>query len=92
MLWITDWIWYLATAVWTLLMLPQIIKSFKSKSMADISWWMIFMYIANCLLRSIYGFLIGSTPLMLCNFIALIIGVLQLFLKIKYKQKPILEK
>jgi len=85
MLWMTDTIWYLATAVWTFLMLPQVIKSFKTKTMKDVSRWMIFMYIGNCLLRSIYGFLIYSIPLMLCNIIALIIGILQLFLKIKYK-------
>lgn len=83
---ITDLIWYLATAVWTFLMLPQVIKSFKTKNMKDISRGMIIMYIWNCFLRLSYGFLINSIPLMLCNFIALIIGLLQLFLKIKYKQ------
>ena len=83
--WLTDSIWYLATAVWTFLMLPQVIKSFKTKNMKDISWWMIIMYIWNCGLWLIYGFLINSIPLMLCNFIALIIGLLQLTLKIKYK-------
>jgi len=83
--WIADLIGYLATAVWTFLMLPQVIKSFKTKNMKDISRWMIIMYIWNCVLRLIYGILINSMPLMLCNFIALIIGLLQLILKIKYK-------
>jgi MtN3 and saliva related transmembrane protein len=83
--WMADVIWYLATAVWTFLMLPQVIKSFKTKTMKDISRWMIMMYIGNCGLRLMYGFLIHSIPLMLCNFIALIIGILQLILKIKYK-------
>ena len=83
--WMADVIWYLATAVWTFLMLPQVIKSFKTKTMKDVSRWMIFMYIWNCLLRSVYGFLIQSIPLMLCNFIALIIGIIQLIFKMKYK-------
>lgn len=83
--WTTDLIWYLATAVWTFLMLPQVIKSFKTRNMKDISRWMILMYIWNCLLWFIYGLLINSIPLMLCNFIALIIGLLQLILKIKHK-------
>ncbi|MFZ2150845.1 MAG: SemiSWEET family transporter [Candidatus Absconditicoccaceae bacterium] len=81
----TDLIGYLATAVGTFLMLPQVIKSFKTKNMKDISRGMIFMYIGNCLLWFIYGLLINSIPLMLCNFIALIIGLLQLILKIKHK-------
>jgi uncharacterized protein with PQ loop repeat len=46
---------------------------------------MIMMYIWNCALRLVYGFLIKSMPLMLCNFIALIIGIIQLILKVKYK-------
>lgn len=85
MIWITDGIGYLATAVGTFLMLPQIVKSFKSKSMKDVSWWMIIMYTLNCVLWMIYGILIHSTPLALCNFIALIMALLQLFLKIRYK-------
>lgn len=84
MLWITDTVGYVATAVWTFLMLPQVIKSFKTKTLKDISRYMIFMYIGNCFLRLVYGFLIQSLPLMLCNGIALIIGILQLILKIKY--------
>ncbi|EKE30041.1 MAG: hypothetical protein ACD_2C00052G0002 [uncultured bacterium (gcode 4)] len=82
----TDIIWYLATAVWTLLMLPQLVKSFKSKSMKDVSWWMVLMYVLNCFLWLVYWYLIKSFPLMLCNFIALIIWLLQFWLKIRYEK------
>lgn len=80
-----DLIWYSATTVWTFLMVPQLLKSFKSKSMWDISRWMVFMYVINCSLWLTYGYLISAMPVILCNFIALIIGLFQLSLKIKYK-------
>lgn len=85
MLWTTDLIGYSATAVWTFLMLPQVIKSFKTKNMKDISLWMAIMYVWNCLLRLIYGILLNSMPMTLCNSIGLIIWILQTILKLKYK-------
>lgn len=74
-----------ATIIGTSLMLPQVYKSFKTKSVSDISWGMLVLYFFNCLLWLIYGLLIFSIPLMATNGIALCISILQIILKIKYK-------
>jgi len=81
---ITEIIGFTAATVGTLLMLPQIIKSIKTKKVDDVSFGMLWLYFFNCLLWLMYGTLILAWPLILCNFIALLISIIQLFLKFKY--------
>lgn len=85
MVFFTELIGYTAAFVGTLLMLPQVIKSYQTKSVKDVSFIMIIMYIVNDILWAIYGVLISSIPLVVCNVIAFGIGVTQLGLKMKYK-------
>ena len=75
-----------ATIVGTSIMLPQIYKSIKTKSVSDISWGMLVLYFLNCLLWLIYGILISAVPLIATNGIALGISILQIVLKVKYKK------
>jgi MtN3 and saliva related transmembrane protein len=81
---ITEIIGFTAAAVGTSLMLPQVIKSIKTKRVNDISFAMLILYFFNCLLWLIYGILIIAWPVIICNFIALIISIIQLILKQKY--------
>ena len=84
MILITEIIGFTAAAVGTSLMLPQVIKSIKTKKVDDISSGMLVLYFFNCLLWLTYGILIVAWPLIVCNFIALIISIIQLTLKKKY--------
>jgi MtN3 and saliva related transmembrane protein len=83
----TDIIGYLAAVVGTVLMLPQVYKSYKSKKVDDISMVMVVTYLVNCALWEVYGLLIDAKPVILCNFIALFIAIFQLYLKIKFTDK-----
>ena len=74
----------MAAAVGTSLMVPQVIKSIKTKKMDDISLVMLWLYFVNCFLWLVYGVLIVAWPVIVCNFVALIVSVLQLMLKRKY--------
>lgn len=77
-------IWFLAAIVGTPLMLPQVIKSYKTKKLDDISLMMVILYVLNCTLWTIYWLLIESYPIILWNFIGLLISLAQLYLKIRY--------
>lgn len=81
----TEIIGYIAAVVGTGLMLPQLIKMIQTKKVADISTGMLFMYFLNCLLWLSYGILINAWPVIICNFIALIISIIQIVLKHKYQ-------
>ena len=81
---LVDIVGYAATLVGTCLMLPQVYKSLKTKSVEDVSWGMLVMYFLNCSLWLVYGLLIAAVPLTITNAIALGISVVQIGLKIQY--------
>ena len=81
---ITTVVGFAAAAVGTSLMLPQVIKSFKTKKAGDVSYGMLMLYFLNCVLWLVYGILISAWPVIICNSIALIISVVQLDLKRRY--------
>lgn len=81
---VTELVGYSAALVGTSLMLPQVIKTFKTKRVEDISMWMVVLYLLNCFLWLLYGVLLNAYPLIVCNLIAFFIGLAQLFLKMRY--------
>ncbi len=83
---IIDIVGYLAAIVGTSLMLPQVIKSFKTKKVDDISSMMLMLYFLNCCLWLAYGIMISAFPVIICNFIALLISIAQIAIKIKFSR------
>jgi len=66
--------------------IPQVIKSYKTKSVADLSIWMIVATFVGTVFWVIYGYLIASKPVLVMNVIFGIVVLFQLILKIKYKK------
>lgn len=83
---ITSIIGYTAAIVGTFLMLPQVVKSWRSKKVDDVAMGMVVLYFFNCLLWLIYGIMILAYPVILANGIGLVISIVQFFLKIKYSR------
>jgi len=84
---IAEIIGYIAAAIGTSLMLPQVIKTIKTKKVRDLSIGMVFLYFLNCALWLAYGIMIKAMPVIVCNFIALLISIMQLILKLRYDKK-----
>lgn len=82
---LTDTVGYIASVVGTMLMLPQVWKAWKTKRVEDLSFGMVILYFFNCLLWLLYGLLLAAHPLILANGIALIISIVQMILKLKYR-------
>lgn len=82
---VTNLVGYTAAVLGTVFMLPQVVKLFETKESDEVSITMVVLYVLNCLLWLAYGFLISAMPLIVANGIALVIGLLQLFLKLKYE-------
>lgn len=80
-----DGIGYLAALFGTSIMLPQLIKTIKTRKAEDLSLVMLIVYLINCSLWFWYGMLIQSKPVIFCNIIAFLIGAIQTWLKIKFK-------
>ncbi|MBI5184649.1 MAG: SemiSWEET transporter [Nitrospinae bacterium] len=76
---------YLAGTLTTLAFVPQVVKTWKSKSTADISLGMFVTFCVGVFLWLVYGFLLGSPPIIAANVATLVLAMIILFLKIKYK-------
>ncbi len=79
---------YAAVAVGTTFMLPQVLKSWKTKRVGDLSLASVILYFANSGLWLAYGLLIGAWPVVIANALALVISMVQMFLKLKYRLQP----
>lgn len=82
-----DLLGYMAAILGTCTMVPQVIKSMRTKSVNDISNVMLAIYVLGCVLWTTYGYLIHSFPIIICNVVAFGVGIFQVYLKAKYANK-----
>jgi len=64
--------------------IPQVIKSYKTKSVNDLSMTMIIATLIGTIFWVTYGFLIKSMPVAIMNGIFGIIVINQFYLRIRY--------
>lgn len=76
---------YTATVITTLSILPQVIKTWKTKSTKDISLGMCGLGILGGLFWFAYGLLISSFQIIIANLIVFISFLIIFVFKIKYK-------
>jgi MtN3 and saliva related transmembrane protein len=67
--------------------LPQAIKIIKTKNTEGISLSMYLMFTTGVFLWLIYGYMKNDMPIMVANAITLILAIIILYLKMKYKSK-----
>jgi len=65
--------------------LPQVIKTWKSRSAKDLSLGMYSIFCTGVLLWLIYGIMISDLPIILANAITLMLAVSILFFKLTFK-------
>ena len=70
----------------TISFIPQVIKSYKTKSVGDLSLFMIIATLVGTVFWLIYGIMIISRPIIALNSIFGLIVAFQLFLKIRYRK------
>ena len=86
MVWI-EIIGYIAGIFTLINFFPQVLKSYKTKSVEDVSYLMVITYMISMLLWVTYAYFIDSWPIMITNSIAFFMSAIQLFLMFKYKKK-----
>jgi MtN3 and saliva related transmembrane protein len=75
---------YAAGLLATLAFLPQVAKTVRDRSVKDISLGMYVLFCAGVTLWLLYGFLISSWPVIISNFVTLILSGTVLVLKIRH--------
>ncbi len=74
----------IAGAFTTFANVPQLVKSWKSKSTHDLSMWWLAILAIGVILWIGYGYYINEFPIVLANIITLAIVGALIFLKLKY--------
>jgi len=80
-----DTLGYVAGILVVISLLPQTIKSWETKSTADLSLLRYVIYIIGLILWIIYSFIIKNGPVGIMNSIGLILASFILYLKLRYK-------
>jgi MtN3 and saliva related transmembrane protein len=80
-----DTLGMLAGMLTTAAFVPQVIKTWRTRSTHDISLWMFTLFNIGLALWLAYGVRIGSWPIIVANTITLALALTILYLKIRYK-------
>ena len=76
---------FLAALLTTIAFLPQLYKTWKTKSADDVSLIMLILFIIGLFCWIIYGLKIHSIPILVANIITFIFNFSILILKITYR-------
>lgn len=69
----------------TVAFVPQVIKTWRSKSARDLSLVMFLLFCTGVFLWMIYGIMINELPVILWNIITLLLALIILLFKIRFK-------
>lgn len=77
----------IAGVLTTIAYLPQLIKTWKSKSAHDLSWTMLIVLCTGIILWLVYGVYVHDIPIIAANIVTFIFASMILTLKIRYKSE-----
>lgn len=80
-----DMVGYAATVVGTSMMLPQLVKSWRTRHMRDVAFGMVVLFLLNCALWFAYGLMIAATPMVVANAIGFVISLALLGMKLQFR-------
>lgn len=69
----------------TIAFLPQVVKTWKSKSARDLSLGMYLIFCSGVMLWLVYGILRSDLPVIVANGATLILALIILYFKLVYK-------
>jgi len=82
---IVEYIGYFGSFLTSITFIPQVYKSWKSKSVGDLSVWMVLIIILSTITWLIYGFSISSGPVIVANTVVFVLSLLLLYFKLTFK-------
>jgi MtN3 and saliva related transmembrane protein len=79
-----DLVGSLAAFLTTVAFVPQVLKIWRSRSAKDISLPMYVVFTIGVALWLVYGVLLGATPIIIANFVTLLLSVAVLIMKLRW--------
>lgn len=78
---------YIAGTISTLTFLPQVVKTWRTKSANDVSFFMFIFATISVILWFIYGILIQDGAIIYTNSFIFVLSIIMLYLIFKYLSK-----
>ncbi len=78
---------FLAGALTSAAAVPQLIKSYRSRHMDDISFWQLLLINIGLLLWLAYGIILCDSPIIIANCFTLLCYTLLIVMKILYRKR-----
>ncbi|MBX2970016.1 MAG: SemiSWEET family sugar transporter [Cyclobacteriaceae bacterium] len=75
----------LAGSCTTAAFIPQVVKTWKSRSTKDLSLGMFSIFCTGVVLWLVYGLLVMDIPVIIANLVTLVLASFLLFLKLRWK-------
>jgi MtN3 and saliva related transmembrane protein len=79
-----NYIGYIACSLSSITFIPQVYKAWQTKSVKDLSIWMLLLVMISTILWLIYGFGIYSGPVIMGNITVLLLSFVLLFFKLRF--------
>lgn len=70
----------------TISFLPQVIKTWKTRSAKDLSLGMFLLFCVGVVLWLVYGIMVMDIPVIAANFVTLLLSSTLLVFKLKFKE------
>jgi MtN3 and saliva related transmembrane protein len=82
-----EYIGYFGSFLTSITFIPQVYKSWQSKSVGDLSIWMILTVVTSTIVWLVYGFAVNSGPVISANIIVLVLTLVLLYFKYSFKKQ-----
>ena len=69
--------------------IPQVLQAWKTKSVADLSIWMLLIVFTSVIVWLVYGFYLMLLPVIIANSIILVLAIVLLIFKYTFRRKNI---
>ena len=82
-----DLLGYVAGALTTAAFVPQLVKTWRSRSAGDLSYGMMSVFSTGVALWLAYGIVLESWPVILANAVTLVLALAILALKFRFERR-----
>lgn len=83
---IVEYIGYFGSFLTAITFIPQVYKSWQTKSVGDLSGWMVAIVITSAIVWLVYAFAISSGPVIVANTVVLVLTLVLLYLKFRFRK------
>jgi len=81
-----EYVGYVGVVLSSVTFLPQVLQAWKTKSVGDLSIWMVLILIGNVTTWLFYSVVKGVLPMIIANSIILVLSLVMLSFKMTFKK------